>query len=197
METAPNKLIVVSYELYVTEDGERDLVEKATKEQPFQFISGLGTTLDAFESQLKGLVVGDKFEFTISSDEAYGEYDDEHVIDLPKNIFEVDGRFDAERIFAGNVVPLMDADGNRMNATVVEVSNDNVKVDMNHPLAGEDLTFIGEVIESRTATNEEIQGMINVMSGEGGCGCDSCGDGCECGEGEENNGGCGSGCGCH
>ena len=197
METAPNKLIVVSYELYVTEDGERDLVEKATKEQPFQFISGLGTTLDAFENQLKGLVVGDKFEFTISSDEAYGEYDDEHVIDLPKNIFEVDGRFDAERIFAGNVVPLMDADGNRMNATVVEVSNDNVKVDMNHPLAGEDLTFIGEVIESRTATNEEIQGMINVMSGEGGCGCDSCGDGCECGEGEENNGGCGSGCGCH
>ena len=197
METAPNKLIVVSYELYVTEDGERDLVEKATKEQPFQFISGLGTTLDAFESQLKGLVVGDKFEFTMSSDEAYGEYDDEHVIDLPKNIFEVDGRFDAERIFAGNVVLLMDADGNRMNATVVEVSNDNVKVDMNHPLAGEDLTFIGEVIESRTATNEEIQGMINVMSGEGGCGCDSCGDGCECGEGEENNGGCGSGCGCH
>ncbi len=73
METAPNKLIVVSYELYVTEDGERDLVEKATAEQPFQFISGLGTTLDAFESQLTNLAVGDKFEFTISSTDAYGD----------------------------------------------------------------------------------------------------------------------------
>lgn len=199
METAANKLFVVSYDLYVTEDGERDLVEKATKEQPFQFISGLGTTLDAFESQLKGLVAGDKFEFTIASDEAYGEYNDEHVIDLPKNIFEVDGRFDAERIFAGNVVPLMDADGNRMNATVVEVSNSNVKVDMNHPLAGDDLTFVGEIIESRTATNEEIQGMINMMSGEGGCGCgcDSCGDDCDCDDKEGHEGSCGSGCGCH
>nr|WP_320039613.1 FKBP-type peptidyl-prolyl cis-trans isomerase [uncultured Bacteroides sp.] len=199
METAPNKLIVVSYELYVTEDGERDLVEKATPEQPFQFISGLGTTLDAFESQLTGLAIGDKFEFTISSTEAYGEYNEEHVIDLPKNIFEIDGRFDAERIFAGNVVPLMDADGNRMNATVVEVGNSNVKVDMNHPLAGEDLTFVGEVLESRTATNEEIQGMINVMSGEGGCGCgcDSCGDDCGCDDKEGHEGSCGSGCGCH
>ncbi len=196
METMPNKLITVSYELYVIEDGERDLVEKATKEQPFQFISGLGTTLDAFESQLKGLVVGDKFEFTISSDEAYGEYSDEHVIDLPKNIFEVDGRFDAERIFAGNVVPLMDSDGNRMNATVIDVANDSVKVDLNHPLAGEELTFIGEVLESRAATNEEIQGMLNLVSGEGcGCGCDSCGDGgCDCGEENDSNCGCGGHC---
>lgn len=194
METTPNKLIAVSYELYVTEDGERDLVEKATKEQPFQFISGLGTTLDAFESQLKGLVAGDKFEFTISSDNAYGEYDDEHVIELPKNVFEIDGRFDAERIFAGNVVPLMDGEGNRMNATVVEVTNSNVKVDMNHPLAGEDLTFVGEVLESRPATNEEIQGMINLMSGEGcGCGCDSCGDGCDDNQGDS----CGCSGNCH
>ncbi len=198
METTPNKLIIVSYELYVTEDGERDLVEKATKEQPFQFISGLGTTLDAFENQLKDLSVGDKFEFTVPCAEGYGEYNDEHVIDLPKNVFEVNGKFDAERIFAGNVVPLMDADGNKMNASVVEVSDETVKVDMNHPLAGGDLTFIGEILESRAATNEEIQGMINLMSGEGGCscGCDSCGDGddCECGDNEDKNCDCGGHC---
>ncbi len=52
---------------------------------------------------------GAKFEFTIPSDEAYGEYNEEHVLDLPKNIFEIDGKFDTERIYAGNVVPLMDA----------------------------------------------------------------------------------------
>lgn len=185
METTPNKYITVAYELYVTEDGERDLVEKATKEHPFQFISGLGTTLEAFEEQLKDLNVGDKFEFTIPSDQAYGEYNEEHVLDLPKNIFEIDGKFDNERIFAGNVVPLMNADGQRMNGTVVEIKDDVVIMDLNHPLAGDDLTFVGEIVESRPATNEEIQGTINMMSGEGcGCGCDSCGDGCgddECG----------------
>ncbi len=190
MEKAENKYITVAYELYTTEDGERELVEKATPEHPFQFISGMGTTLDAFESQVKDLDKGGKFEFTISAAEAYGDYDDDHVLDLPKHIFEVDGRFDNSQIFEGNVVPLMDSEGRRLNGTVVEVKDDVVVMDMNHPLAGEDLTFVGEVLENRPATNEEVQSLINMMSGQGcGCGCDSCGDESDCG------GGCGDGCG--
>lgn len=193
METAENKYITVAYELYTTEDGERDLVEKAPTEHPFQFISGLGTTLEAFEAQIAPLNKGDKFEFTLTAEEAYGDYADEHVIELPKNIFEIDGRFDSERIAEGNVVPLMDSEGRRMNGTVVEVKSDIVVMDMNHPLAGEALTFVGEVVESRPATNEEIEGMVNMLSGGGGCscGCDSCGSDCgdDCGDG-----GCGGHC---
>ena len=210
METLGNKYITVAYDLYTTEDGERDLIEQATAERPFQFISGLGTTLDSFESQVAGLATGDKFEFTLTAEEAYGEYVDEHVIELPKHVFEIDGKFDSERIFAGNPIPLMDSEGNRLNGTVVEVKDEVVIVDMNHPLAGADLTFIGQVIESRLATNEELQGMVNMMSGEDGCGC---GGNCGCGSGDEEGGcGCGSkegkeegescgcgggGCGCH
>ncbi len=187
METASNKYITVAYELYVTEDGEKELVEKATEANPFQFISGLGTTLDAFERQVRSLEPGEKFEFTIPSDEAYGEYNEEHVLDLPKNIFEIEGKFDDQRIHAGNIVPLMDSEGNQMNATVVEVGEETVTVDLNHPLAGDDLTFKGEVLVSRPATNEEIQEMVNSMSG--GCGCGSCGcEDEECGES-----GCGGG----
>jgi len=63
METAENKYITVAYKLYTTEDGEKDLVEEAKAEHPFQFISGLGTTLEAFESQIAPLNKGDKFEF--------------------------------------------------------------------------------------------------------------------------------------
>ena len=55
METAENKYITVAYKLYTTEDGEKDLVEEAKAEHPFQFISGLGTTLEAFESQIAPL----------------------------------------------------------------------------------------------------------------------------------------------
>ncbi len=192
METAENKYITVAYDLYTTEDGERELVERATPEHPFQFISGLGTTLDAFESEVKDLNKGDKFEFTIPAAGAYGDYNDDHVLDLPKHIFEVDDRFDTSQIFEGNVVPLMDSEGRRLNGTVVEVKDDIVVMDMNHPLAGEDLTFVGEVVESRPATSEEVQSMIQMMSGQGGCGC-----GCDSCETDCDDEGCGDkGCGC-
>ena len=112
-----------------------------------------------------------------------------------KNIFEIDGKFDSERIKEGNIVPLMTGDGQRVNASVVEIKPDVVVVDLNHPLAGADLIFEGEVIESRPATNEEIQELVKMMSGEGcGCGCDSCGDG-GCNGGCDDHE-CGGGC-CH
>ena len=194
METAENKYITVAYKLYTIEDGEKELVEEAKAEHPFQFISGMGTTLEAFESQIVPLKKGDKFDFTIPSAEAYGEYNDEHVLDLPKHIFEIEGKFDSERIVAGNIVPLMDSEGRRMNGTVVEVKPDILVVDINHPLAGADLNFVGEVVESRPATNEEIQEVVNMMGGGGcSCGCDSCGDGCGDGCGDH---GCGDHCGC-
>ena len=154
--------------------------------------SFLGLTLDSFEDQVKDLKIGDKFDFTIACDDAYGSYDEEHVIDLPKQIFEVDGKFDSERITAGNVVPLMTAEGQRINGTVQEVKADVVVMDMNHPLAGCDLNFVGEIIESRPATNEELAEIARMMSGgRCSCGCGDCGDGC--GDHEH---GCEGGC-CH
>lgn len=190
METAENKYIIVAYKLYTMEDGEKELFEEAKAEHPFQFISGLGTTLEDFENQITSLAKGDKFDFTIPADKAYGQYDEQHVIDLPKHIFEIDGKFDSEHIKEGNIVPLQTGDGQRVNASVVEIKPDVVVVDLNHPLAGADLIFEGEIIESRPATNEEIQELIKLMSGEGcGCGCDSCGGGC--GDNE-----CGDDCGC-
>lgn len=84
METSENKYITVAYKLYSIEDGERDFEEEAPAAHPFQFISGLGMVLDSFEEQLVNLKPGDKFDFTIAAENAYGEYDEQHVIDLPK-----------------------------------------------------------------------------------------------------------------
>ena len=184
-----NKYITVAYKLYSIEDGEREFTEEATVEHPFQFISGLGLTLDAFEEQIKNLNAGDKFDFTIACTDAYGEYDDDHVIELPKEIFLIDGKFDNEHITAGAVVPLMTAEGQRINGSVGEGIVDVVVMDMNHPLAGCDLNFVGEVVTSREATNEELAEMARMMSGGCGGGCGSCGGGC--GDHE-----CGDDCGC-
>ena len=191
METTPNKYITVAYELYVDNKGKKELVEKAPKERPFQFISGLGTTLDAFEIQLKNLNSGDKFDFTIPVEDAYEEREDARVIEVSKDIFKIDGKFDEENIFVGNVVPLTNTDGNRFNGLIAEIKNDTVILDLNHPLAGKNLTFIGEIVESRMANNEEIQGMLNMLSGEScGCGCDSCGEDCEGGCDHHHDDGC-------
>ena len=76
METVENKYITVAYKLYTMEDGEKELFEEAKAEHPFQFISGLGTTLEDFENQITALSKGDKFDFTIPADKAYGQYDE-------------------------------------------------------------------------------------------------------------------------
>ena len=185
-----HKYITEAYKLYTIEEGERDFAEEAPVNHPFQFISGLGLTLDSFEEQVRDLNKGDKFDFTNPCTEAYGEYDDEHVFDLPKHIFEIDGKFDTEHVVPGAVIPLMTAEGQRVNGSVVEVKADAVVMDMNHPMAGCDLNFVGEIVESRPATNEELAEKARYMSGGGcSCGCDSCGGGC--GDHEH---GCGGGC---
>lgn len=79
-----NKYITVAYKLYVMQDGQKTLVEEATVEHPFQFISGLGTTLERFETEITALKKGDKFKFVIPTAEAYGEYMPEGVRTVSK-----------------------------------------------------------------------------------------------------------------
>ena len=188
MKISANKFVAVTYDLYVGEGEERELMEKATREVPLKFIYGTGSMIQAFEDALMGLESGAAFDFTITPENAYGEYNEDYVLDLPKNIFEVDGKFDSEMIQEGNTVPMMDSNGNRMNGSVLEVRDDVVVMDFNHPLAGETLHFKGEVIDVHAPTAEEIAAMT-APAGGCGCGCDSCGGGC--GDHEH-----GDGCGC-
>jgi FKBP-type peptidyl-prolyl cis-trans isomerase SlyD len=202
MKISANKLVAASYDLYVggEEGTEQELMEKATIERPLSFIFGTGMMLEAFEDKLAGLKVGDAFDFTLPFDDAYGDYADEQVVDLPRSIFEIDGKIDEEVIFENNTVPMMDQDGNRLNGTVVKIEEETIKIDFNHPLAGEDLHFIGKVLEVREPTEEEVKQMMGggCSCGEGGCGEGGCGEG-GCGEGgcdtkEKDADSCGCGC---
>jgi FKBP-type peptidyl-prolyl cis-trans isomerase SlyD len=190
MDQIQHKYIVVSYELHTTENGEDKVIETATEEKPFSFVTGFGMTLDAFEEETLKLEMGDDFEFTLPQEKAYGEYVAERVIDIDKSIFTINNHFDHEHIYKDAVVPLQNEDGNRFYGKIVEVGEEKVKVDLNHPLAGETLHFAGKVLENREATDEEIKAMIARLSGGGcGCGCHDCEgdcdghhhDGCDCG----------------
>lgn len=185
-----NNYITVAYKLYVKDedDKEEELVEECSAEHPFMFISNLGHTIPAFESAVADLQKGSAFDFVIPCKDAYGEFNDELMFDVEKKMFEINGVFDSQHIYEGNIIPLQGEDGSRFHGTVIEVKDDAVTLDLNHPRAGQDLHFIGTVCENRPATNEEITATLNYMSGEGcGGGCGSCGG---CGD----DGGCG-GCG--
>lgn len=182
-QQTPNKYVTVAYELYTDNDkGIHELVEKAPIEHPFQFISGLGIALDSFESKILALAEGEAFDFVLKVDEAYGPYEQDHVIELPKETFAINGRFDKDMVYPGAVLPLVNADGMRFQGLVLELKDNTVIIDLNHPLAGKDLHFKGQVVTMRDATNEEIQALINHE----GC---NCGGDCE--------GGCEGGCGGH
>lgn len=202
MKVSANKSVAAEYELFVDgeKEGELELMERATRETPLSFIYGVGMMLPKFEEYLFGLQAGDKFDFTISNEDAYGPYDDESVVELERSIFEVDGKIDEKVIFEGNVVPMMDNMGNRMNAQIVTISDSNITIDLNHPLAGETLHFKGSVIEVREPSEEELAALTGGGCGcgcghehgdEGGCGCGGDHE-CECGSDEK--GGCGCGC---
>ena len=186
MKISENKMVSLTYDLTVSgEEGEeKELMERATKEQPLTFMFGMGMMLEAFEKNVEGLKLGDKFSFVLTPEQSYGEYNEDNVVELPKQVFEVDGKFDEERISEGQTLPMMDSQGNRLMGSVLEIKEEVVVMDFNHPLAGETLHFDGEVIDVHEATPEEIAALTN-QGDSCGCGCggneeESCSDK-ECG----------------
>jgi len=174
MDQKQNKYLSVSYQLYTIEDdGKKSLVEQTQQGKPFQFISGFGVSLDAFEQHIVDLQPGEKFDFTVAPAEAFGEYEENGVHKLDREMFCIEGKFDHTNVYPGAVITLMDQDEKRFMARVAEVEDDGVTVDTNHPLAGETLNFTGVVLENREATTDEIQRMLQSLSCEQ-CSCDDC-----------------------
>jgi FKBP-type peptidyl-prolyl cis-trans isomerase SlyD len=158
MEVAKDMVVSLRYRLHV-DDGEsgKQFKEETTKEHPFVFLYGHQSLLPQFEENIKGLKVGDTFEFFIDYENAYGDFEEEKITYLPRTAFKgQDGKIDKNLMRAGRVIPMTDGKGNHLQATVLKVELARVKVDFNHPLAGYDLYFEGEILDVRKAEPEEI-----------------------------------------
>ena len=152
MKIEPKHVVSLTYDLYVKqEDGAEGLAESATQEQPLTFLFGSGQMIPKFEENLSALSTGDTYDFRIAAAEGYGEFDEEAVANLPKEMF---AGADTPKI--GEVLPLQDNNGNRFQGQVVSVTEDSVIVDLNHPMAGQELHFKGEILNVRPATTEEL-----------------------------------------
>lgn len=175
------KYVEMVYDLYeVNPEGDK-LVHQVAAEDPEKIIFGVTKgVIIPLEKAIEGLSTGDKFNVKVSAKEAFGDYDPEQVAHLEKYIFEVDGKFDSEHVKVGAVIPMMTQDGYRITGKILEITDKEVVMDFNHPLAGKDVRFEGTIGVVRDATPEEIHPA-------GGCGC-GCGGNC-------GDGGCGDGCG--
>ncbi|MBS0011407.1 MAG: FKBP-type peptidyl-prolyl cis-trans isomerase [Bacteroidales bacterium] len=168
-------MVSLSYVLRESDDNGA-IVEEVKDDQPLQFLYGAGQMLPQFESNIENLAQGDKFEFRLSSDQAYGDKREELVVDLPMSVFEIDGKVDENMLKIGNQVPMADAQGRRLVGIVKSHTDTSVKMDFNHPMAGAQLHFTGEVLNVREATDEEL----NMHKHDG---CSSCGSSQGCSDG--------------
>jgi len=176
MKVEQNKVVSLSYILTV--DGE--MIETVPANKPMEFIMGTGYLLPKFEEHINGKSVGDSFELTLSANDSYGEVNPDAIVELPKSIFEVDGKIEDGLLEVGEILPMADADGNRMQGVIDEVLEESVIMNFNHPLAGEELHFKGTIVAVREATSDELtKGLYGEKSD--GCSdddCSTCGCGC-------------------
>lgn len=106
---------------------------------PLQFTVGTGEVIPGFDDAVRGLEVGESKTVTIPAAQAYGEASDEATREFPLDAFP-------QTPEVGWMVELEADDGQRLPATIVEVTEDHATLDFNHPLAGQDLTFEIELV---------------------------------------------------
>jgi FKBP-type peptidyl-prolyl cis-trans isomerase SlyD len=163
------KVVSVGYVLTtpgkITDD--ETVVEKTDPEVPLVWLYGAGSMIPDFEENLKGKKAGDHFDFRITAANGYGLYDESYVAQIPLDAFRgKDGTLDTSMVKLGNTLPMMDNQGNHLQGVVKEISLTEIKMDFNHPMAGKDLHFTGDIVEVRNPTKEELE--HGHVHGEGG-----------------------------
>ena len=146
-----------------TSDGE--LIESTEGKDPLVFLSGMGQMIPEFEAQVANLAEGASFSFGIKAENAYGKRLEEALIELPLDMFMQDGKL-MESVAVGNILPMQNQNGQVQPGKVLSINENSVNLDMNHPLAEQDLYFQGHILNVRPATKEEIE--HKHVHGEGG-----------------------------
>ncbi|WP_337841786.1 peptidylprolyl isomerase [Rheinheimera sp.] len=160
MSVAAHKVVAIHY---TVADKHGNELDSSTGGEPLVFIHGTGSLIQGLENALLGKQVGDKFQVEVAAAEAYGERHDELTQAVPREMFngmdvQVGMRFRA----AG-------PDGREQSVIVLEVTDEEVVVDGNHPLSGMDLCFDVEIVLVRDATPEELDhGHVHGLDGHAG-----------------------------
>ncbi len=141
-----NTVVSIHYKLT---DADGNLLDEST-EGPLSYLHGANGIIPGLEKELAGKTTGDKFQVTITPDEAYGERQPEMVQQAPRSAFPADMEIEVGMQFNAGT------EGGERSVAVTEVGDDTVTIDGNHPLAGLTLHFEGNIDQVREATEEEL-----------------------------------------
>ncbi len=149
MTIANNSAVSFNYTLT---DKEGNILDKSPEGQPLTYLHGQGNLIPGLEKQLAGKKTGDSLTAVVEPAEAYGEYIEEAVQAVPREAFQ-----GVDTIEVGMQFQSQAENGQPILVTVKEVSDKEVIIDANHPLAGKQLNFDVEITEVREATAEELE----------------------------------------
>lgn len=176
MNIAKDKVVTIDYSL---RDAAGKLLDSSDGGEPLVYLHGNENIIPGLEKHLEGKTRGDSVSCVVPALEGYGVRDESLVFTVARKDFG-----DATGIAPGMQFEAHGEDGSQV-VTVVKVAGEEVTIDANHPLAGEELHFDVKVLDVREATEEELS--HGHVHSECGCGCGEgeCGDGeCGCGEGD-------------
>jgi FKBP-type peptidyl-prolyl cis-trans isomerase SlyD len=141
------QVVSMHYTLHV--DGQ--VVDSSEGKEPLQFIQGMGHIIRGLEHKLYNMKVGEKKDVVVTPKDGYGETDREAFMDVPRDSFPPN-----VPLKIGTELELRDQSDHPVYARIDEVSDKNVRLNMNHPLAGKELHFSVQIANLRPATNDEV-----------------------------------------
>jgi FKBP-type peptidyl-prolyl cis-trans isomerase SlyD len=145
---------------YTVKDDEGNLIDTSAGQDPLAFILGMGNIIPGLERAFIGKKKGDSFQVRVKPDEGYGERDEALVEVVPRS------QFAGIKDLRPGMQLQAQTDDEVMVVTVVKLTDKEVTVDANHPLAGKTLNFDVAVVDVRTATQEELaHGHVHGVGG--------------------------------
>ncbi len=161
-----NARVVLEYTL---KDEKGEVLDSSDAEdgEPITYVHGYGMLVPGLEAALDGLEVGASKDVTVSPEEGFGERDDELVLEIDRSDFP-----EPKDVKVGDEVVAESPDGEEVPMRVIEVKDDTVVVDANHPLAGVTLRYAVKVKEIAEASEEEIAEAAAGFEEAGYGGCD-------------------------
>ena len=159
MTDSVQKDVVVSmeYTLHVNDEE----IDSSKGQEPLQFLAGHGNIISGLEREMMGMKVGESKDVVIQPADAYGEFDEEAFMEVPRGAFPAD-----ISVEEGAELTVRDDAGESRYARIDAVDGDNVTLNFNHPLAGDELHFNVKVIGLREPTAEELE-HGHVHQGDG------------------------------
>jgi FKBP-type peptidyl-prolyl cis-trans isomerase SlyD len=134
---------------YVLKDDKGQVLDASEVDQPFLFLEGAGQIIPALEERVGKMDIGARLEVKLAPDQAYGNYEEDLVVEVPKS------QIGNIKYQVGTLLRV-EREGHMSVVKVVEIKDDTVSLDGNHPLAGQPLNFDVELIAVREATKDEV-----------------------------------------